>query len=388
MSIVKTDVVRAYLVEESTQGVPATPVAGSIIVTRDKIEFPSQATSFTEAKELSGTRSITDVMRNLRDAGSIKIPTYLRPSGAAGTAPNEGALLEALLGKKTTTPATSVVYEPAVAKKSMTLWMELEGGATVLFATGLAITEAEFAQEGKGGQPTADFSGSFLRLGWCGSEQLDGALLGGETEIVVHDSTLFSVGARIEVGTSNNAGAGHTVTAIDTATHTLTVSPAVSGAQDDDAAVVPALPTPTPVGQVIGLRPEVKIGGTSKNWKSWKLKVSDPVAVLSDEVTSDPTLADFPVGFVAQAGRKVEATVVAYFRSEDLAELAVNDADVAFAVDFETVAAAGKKVKISCAQCRVSVPELSLGEGAVERTLTIMAKATSAGENEVAFSYK
>lgn len=387
MSIIKTDVIKAFLVEEATQGTPATPATAGTLVLRDKVEFPSQATSFSEAKELGNTRSITDVMRNLRDAGSIKIPVYLRPSGAAGTAPGEGALLEALLGKKTTVPATSVKYEPAVAKKAMTLWMVLDGGASVLFATGLAITEAELGQEGKGGQPTGDFSGTFLRLGCCGTDALNGALLGGESEIVVDNSALFSVGARIKVGTSENAGAGHTVTAIDYTTHTLTVDPVISGAQSDGAVVAPAIPTATPVGAPIGLRPEVKLGGVAKNWKSWKVKISDPVSVLADEVTSDPSLADYPVGFVAQAGRKVEATVTAYFRSEDLAELKSSDADLAFAVDFSTVAAAGKRLAITCAKGRLNVPELAMGEGAVERTLTYMAFASGTGEDEVALLY-
>jgi hypothetical protein len=372
------DVLSCFLVEETTRGTAEEPTAADAVVLRGEgIKFPTQPQEYSKGREALNTRSVTVLAANLRGAGSVTLPTFLRPSGTAGTAPGEDKLLAALLPSKTVTPVTSVVYEPSADKPSQTLWLKTSNG--VLFCVQCAVHGLKLSRS-EDGFAQVDWELSFQRLGWAGESILSAALSGGEATITVDDPEHFSVGARIKVGDSD----GHMVTSVDYDTGAIGVTPVIVGAQADESAVTASLPTPTAVGAPLAARPAVKIDGTAIKWKSVELTFSETIAWVK-EVSEDPSLADYPGDFVARA-REVAATVRAVMRTSDLQRLRAQDTDRTFSIDW-SAQAAGKRVVFLLGQGRVRVPELEAGDPTVEFSLGFDAKASAAFEDELTVTY-
>jgi hypothetical protein len=387
MAVLTPRTLTAFLVPEVTAGTPVLPAtATDTIQLREGLSFPTQRTTTTALREVAQTASTTGLIRNLRDAGSVTIPTYLRPHGTAGSKPQEDRLWAALFGAGVVVGGTSVTYKPAIAKSPHTLWLRLDTGA-VMFCSGLYVNGLTLRQ-GEDGPVEAEWRAGFLKLGWCGSDTLAAAVDGTPAPAAtctVHDSAQFAVGAFIQIGTDHNSNAGYRITAINYSTHVLTVTPSISTDQAEDAAVVPLLPTATAVGTPLDTRPTVKIDNVAVYWKSWEIGVDEPISVLK-EVTSDPTLADYPTAFGRSGARTVTGKLGAVLRSDELNRLRAVDTDRSFIVDF-TQEAAGSRVTLTLAQGRWNVPELSAGDPALELTMDFEAKASASLEDELAAAY-
>lgn len=372
------DNLTAFLVPEVTPGTPVPPSGADAIPLREGLSFPTQPQTYTKIKEALRTRSTTALMLKAKEPGTVTLPCYPRPSGAAGTPPAEGPLLKALKGAETIVPATSVTYGDTLGKTAQTLWVGL--GSGLLFVTGLLIHGLK-AKQGEEGPPELDFEGTFQRLGWGGETTLGEDLAGGETDLDVADAAAFAVGCPVAVGTS----AGHQITAVDYAAGTLTVTPAVVGAQLTGVTVAAELPEPVLVGSVLAERAAVTVNGAAIRWKGWELTVAEPVGFVS-EVPEDPTAEMLPGVGVARAGREVSATVEAVMRATDFNRLRAVNEDRPFSLDFSH-AAAGSRLVIGCAQGRYQVPELSSGDPTVVFKLGYDARASGVLEDESTFTY-
>lgn len=384
----------AFVKVQSAFGAPVFPAATDAVKLRSGIRMPSQPTQHNKLMEVGNSSSVVGLVRQLRAAGSLTLPFYLRPSGTAGTAPMEDPIVAAALGTHTNTPATSDAYTCAApltkGATPYSVWFGIDtpgSGGVVVGATDAVCTGLTLRQD-KDGAVEGEATFEFGRLVWAGEGALDGAVDGDPVAVataVVADSTLFAVGSFLKVGTDDNSGSGYRVTAVDRSTHTLTVTPSISTDQLDEAVVIPlALPTPTVVGSVLEERMEVAINGSNVNWQSWEWNFSQP-ATFYFEVPADPANADFASGF-SVGDREITASVTAIMRTASLGYLAADDTDKSFGVDNSVNGTAGSLFTLSCPQGRYNVPPIEYGDPTVTVTLSFDAKASS-GEDEASITY-
>src|SRR5690606_17596560 len=108
---------------------------------------------------------------------------------------------------------------------------------------------------------------------------------GDETEFDIDDPEAFEVGSVISVGTSNNSGAGHLVTAKSGST--LTVTPSVSGAQSDGADVAAFAPSETVAGAPIaGILGSFEVDSVEIPITTFDLTIKNNFAPFNDEFGS------------------------------------------------------------------------------------------------------
>jgi hypothetical protein len=279
----------------------------------------NQQPSYTNSPEIVNSLDVMAQAKDVTPAGTWTIPALVRPSGTQGTAPLHDVLFECLLGSKTTatTAGSYVDYDPAVSKESFSIWWAV--GPMCRFAKGCSVNEARISVSNRG-YPQITFSGGLMWAGWAGRTQLGGAHAASAVDITVDDAARFSVGARIRNVTKDddNSGNGYEVTAVNTGTNTLTISPGIADpggwAVDDEIAWFLPDASPATSYAVEARKTSITIDGVSKTIKSINLSLSSPVMFLEDEITT----AGHPVAYVEQQ-RNLRGDVTLNVRPADVA---------------------------------------------------------------------
>ena len=91
---------KVFCIKETVKGTLVFPASENIVVAAGYATVNQQA-SFTDSEEIQESRDILERFQDRFSPGSWTIPMYLRPSGAAGTAPDGDVLFECLMGIKT-----------------------------------------------------------------------------------------------------------------------------------------------------------------------------------------------------------------------------------------------------------------------------------------------
>lgn len=279
---------RCYVVRESAFGTYIRPSGSSALkVTKSSMDSTIER---IKRRDASQTASTTEGITGRRTA-SWSVDSYAMGSGTAGTPPDIHDLLYAWFGTYTNTPSTSDAYTIAdsqTARGSVSLTREYNS----IFAQGMAgclVESFKFAYSGTS-LPMWTFDGPGADLYYTGYSTLNGALSGGETSIVVQTAAQdnFMVGSVISVGTSNNSGGsppGHIVTAKSGAT--LTITPAVTGAQSDGAVVAPYVPTESTAGSPVShVLATAALDGATLPVTSFELTGKNNFKVHDDEAGS------------------------------------------------------------------------------------------------------
>jgi hypothetical protein len=373
-----------FVVAETTPGTLVFPAAADLVVATGDGSL-NQNPTFTDSEEIANTRSVLDSFRDITPAGTWEIPTYIRPSGAAGDVPSTAAILEALFGDETIVGGTSVTYGCAMSLGTVSIWVKKKHSGvdegTVFFASGATVDQLSLGVTSKGAVK-GDFSGGFMQLGWCGTDQLNGALSGAETDIVVNDAKKSCVGGRIKIGIDDNSGAGYAITAVNVSTETLTISPANAGAQDDDTTVAPFLPTGTKTGTPAENRnATLSVGGSEINFKNLDLTFTNAIEYLTEEITT----SEYPEDY-AEGKRNVDGSIDIYLRHDDLQYFydAMQNTDKAIILTVS--GGAGYIMALTMGQCRLSVPVVSSTAPTVSLNIPYKAKA-STGEDEIEMAF-
>jgi hypothetical protein len=98
-----------YITTESTSGSYVAVAAGDAFTTTDPLSL-SQTFNTTDINEV-GTRLLQNrSCVNYAERATFDIPFLVKPSGTAGTAPAEDAILQKIFGTKTVASSTSVTY--------------------------------------------------------------------------------------------------------------------------------------------------------------------------------------------------------------------------------------------------------------------------------------
>jgi hypothetical protein len=328
--------------------------------------------------EKGSTRSIINRITGRKNA-SWSVDKYILPSGAAGTAPDDTDLWEALFGTKAVVSETSVTYSLAKEpSKSLSLHRFVGHFHEAICG---AVPSKGSIKFGGGDEPKVTFSGEGKDHYMNGSSTLASDATA-TADIVVTEPRQFAIGMKVKVGDDDNTGAGFTITDIDYDTDTLTLNASVTD-EDSGAAVVPLPVTETTAGNVI----PVVIGSVTMD--------SGTVCLTgcSFDIDQKVKLRNDEFGYSSARGyrhpdyREVTCSLDLYF--EKAAAKWVNDAKRFTAQDIAVVLGetSGSLVHIDANQVEFEIPKVEVPD-ADEATITISGKCMgSSGEDEITVAF-
>jgi hypothetical protein len=373
---------KIFVGKESTRGTAIAPATCSLIIAAGYGSI-NQQPSFTNSPEIQNSRDILDRFQDRTPPGDWSFPVLLRPSGTAGTAPMEDALMECLLGTKAVVALTSVAYTPALVKPSFTLWMQKDH--TVFGATGCTVGTAKAALAVKGAAQL-DLSGKFMKMVYAGTDTTNATEPLNETAIVVTNAKKFSIGAYVEFVESavvkNNTGAGYKITNVVAGTNTLTITPGLEEEITTGSVIRGFLPTGTEVGAPVENRLGVaKIAGSSFNVTAMDVNVSDDPQYLEDEITTSGYTEDY-----AETLRNVSGSFSVYFRENDTQYFydAINNVEKTLSMVVGTTA--GKIITIYMGRTSLSVPQINEQDPTIGLNVSYQALGTN-GEDSISITY-
>jgi hypothetical protein len=331
-----------------------------------------------DIREKGASRSLITRVTG-RKTADWSIEKYLRPSGVAGTKPDDTDLWEALFGS-VTTPNNTVLYallaEPAVV--GLSIFRNVGPHQEAICG---AIPSKWGLKFGGGDEPKVTFSGQAKDHYLSGSDAL-AAEVTSSVYIYVADARRFAVGMKVKVGTETNT-TGFLIDAIDYATNKITLHTAVTH-QVAAAAVIPSPLTATTAGIVIPvIVGTVKFGNTTILITGCSFDVDQKVKLRNDEFGSSSAS-----GYRHPDFRDVSCSLDLNFTSGAAAWL--NDAKRFTPQDIEVILGdtAGSKVQIDASQVEFDIPKPSVPD-TDETKITLSGKclATSAGENELTVTF-
>ena len=308
-----------FAVAETTAGTLVKPGAANYIIGAGYAKIGQQP-SFSNSKEIVNSRDIIDQFQDRFGAGEFELPTYVRPSGAAGTAPMGAILYTTLFGTETVTGSTSVAYSQALERDTLSLWVKKDH--TVFWARGCAVESLKVALQTEGAVE-AMFAGRFMEMGWIGTDDVAATEPLAETEILVTDAKKFIISGTTQClvefekadGTVyDNSSSGYAITAVNYSTNVVTVNPGLEAEVASGSIIRAYLPTGTVSGAPIEARNSVaKIGAVSTPVNTFEYEINDPVNFLENEITT----TDFPESRV-DSERDIKGSFGVYFRRDDL----------------------------------------------------------------------
>lgn len=342
-----------FAIKETTAGTLQAPTAGSFIIAAGVAKV-NQPESYTDSAEIINSRDVIDRFRDRTPPATWSIPLYLRPSGSAGTAPQEAALLECLMGTETVSGGTSVTYSQALTKSTFSMWLKHDH--TVFNCRGCTVDQATLALASKDGA-RLDMSGQGMQMGWAGTDNVNGTVSISATSVVVDDAKKYTVGALIEFVESgvvkNNSDSGYEVTAVNVATNTLTISPGAEEEIDDDSVIRGWLPTGTEVGAPVTAREGyVQIASSTVVVNKVDLTINDPAKFLDDEMTA--------TGYVeskVEQTRDISGNISVYFDEDDLSYFYDGRQNTSVDMDIIIGSTAGSIITINLPYTSLIMPE-------------------------------
>jgi hypothetical protein len=376
---------KILLVRETTRGVLAYPATdGSAVVTiAAGYGSMNQNPNFTDSDEVRNSRDVLDRFVDARPAGSWSFPAYIRPSGAAGTAPQDDVLYESFFGAKTVNAGVSVAYSQQLEKPSFSMWFMQDH--ILRFAKGCTVNSLSLTLNNTGGV-TQDWSGGLMWMGWCGTDTVKSDVVETpDNKFITNNPKRFEVGARIYNVTAedDNTGAGYEITAIDYTTGEITLGTALTAAWSADDEIAPFLPAAVEVGEPLASRlTTIDFGDdTSKRIQTMNITLNDPVQYIEDELSSDGC----PTEYMEQV-RDYSGTVNLYLRRADVKYFyeGFNDTELAVAIKFGKVA--GKKATLNMPQVAIEVPKVTANAPAINMAIGIKALGNT-GEDSATLTF-
>lgn len=317
-----------------------------------------------------------------RDDGSWTYKVAKRPSGSAGTPPQEHELLFALFGDYANVGATSDTYSFDSTVKRCLSFVEDMGDATQIH-TGALINTGSMEFDGAG-NVMWEFEGKHASTVISGTDQLNGALDNSQTDVVVDDASKYDVGSRILVESEIML-----ITAINYATNTLTVTRGYSATTPathiDDSTVTGLKPTHALVGakivQPIALTLDDGDGALSVDIISGKFTVDKQLKEFNDETsTVKMTGGEFDV-------KKVSLEITMRLYRDQLYLLNSINRNLSFAAVLTTGNTAGRTSTLTLPQMvGLHVPIEAPGDTEIIVTRTFEA-FENAGDDEATLVY-
>lgn len=266
----------------------------------------------------------------------------------------------------------SQVFKQTTSAPSFTLWMMTDWFCQ--FATGCTTANVTVDLKNEDAV-TLTMKGQGMQMGYAGVSAMTAAALADATDIVVAKAKDFTIGARIQNQTkgATNTTSGFTITAVDVATNTLSISPAVpAGGWAEDDVITGYLPPATPIGTpVVSRDTVVKIAGVAGKIRSTSLSVDVPKSYLTDEIGTA-----FPEEYV-EGQRKISFDTGTYFKKADVSRFYDGYNAQESTVEFIFGDTPGYKCSIFMPRVQLTMPTISR-DG---QTLALKIPGTALGTN-------
>lgn len=271
---------RLYITDQTTFGTPNFTVAGA-----DAVKMRESHISYAEDRhDRMDSRQTEGLVERIEGKATVgwSMSGYVNPPGDQGTTrPQLGQILEAAMGVETLNAGVSYAYSFSSAQTGLDdfFMMTQEFGGTWMEQADSCWVDT-FTVSGSGGDPISfSAEGGGRNVIFTGRTTLNGALSGGETTIPVNGGLAFEANSTIQIGTSTN----HAV--LTAAAGTITVTPAVVGAQSNGATVAPYVPAEVAVGSPIaGVNGTITLAGVAVPITSIEINVERNSKSFDDEV--------------------------------------------------------------------------------------------------------
>ena len=375
-----------YAKEESTPGTKVFPAGTDAIFLTGEGSF-RQVRNFIPDAQRRATLSKVERIKSRLSPGEWSLPTYIKPSGSLGTAPECGQMLKGLFGLEMVNAGVDVQYTLAGISDtlpSFTIWFRL--GHTVFCNMGCVVNSGDIAIKAGNDDDSIvgiTFNGFFMRQIRTGTDKLSQDETLGATTIHVANARKFMKESIISIGSLNNSGAGYEVTDVDYANNTLTISPQLEDNASQDDVVKGYLPSPTEAGEPVhGRLGQVTFdeGGSPVNTPiiAATIGINNNVKMVEDEKAD----VDYPNDFLRAAEREVTLSIDCYFKKDVAARWYEVDAQTEKEIKIPAGDTAGKRLRFEFPRVQLDTPEL----GGAEEVVVTMPKAllaSSSFEDEV-----
>lgn len=264
----------------------------------------------------------------------------------------------------------SRAYMQDNCRPTVSIWVKDDH--TVRFASGGVVTQIAVPQNKEGGQH-CDFTLQFRRMGWCGRSFLGSVPSTGTLSVVDENgknaADAYSVGGIVKNTTKNddNSGAGYTISVVDNANGTITVTPVPSGWSADDQ-IDPWLPDAAPIGDPLeSASTRVFIGGVAGKLLEGSITLSTPTSFASE-------IGDEYPGENADGTRELSMDNSLYFRAKDAVEFARGYDGYDLPVNVVLGNKAGKTLTLVMPRVKFAMPSVEENDTFVtlKRTGTIL----------------
>ncbi len=354
-----------FVVEETTKGTAVYPSAVSEKVIGAGQILINQQPTYSDSEEIADSLDVLDRFQDQVGAGTFTLPVYIRPSGTAGTPPMGKFLFESLMGTETISAGTSVTYGQATTKPSFTLWVK--SGHTVFFGTGACCDKMVLSAVNKGAAK-AIFNGGFMKLGWAGTDTVNGAVSSSTTVTVVNGKR-FTAGAYVQIDTDTNSGAGYKINSVSG--NDLTMADSITCS--DGVTIKGYLPTYTAVGSPVeNKNTSITIGGSSATLKAINLDYTSPAIYQTEEITT----SGYPEDYVEDR-RNITAKLDMLFRQSTLEYFYDGLNNVSQAVVITIGTSAGSICTINLPYSEIEVPEIAASAPTISLSANLKALGSS-----------
>jgi len=346
---------QCFIVLEDICGVLKKPTPTSVVYTVGPADIQQEREKLKDDQVRAGASEHASIKGRLQP-GPWSLGTYIKPSGILGTPCEEDVLLQCLMGLKTITPNTKVMYNLTDQLDSFSIW--LKKGHTVFAMRGCTVDKADFSI-GADKMVEVKWSGLGMERLYAGTATVSGvAALGATTLTLVATGALrYQPGTYVVVGADDNAGAGYLIKSVNYTLNTITLDTALAVGAGSGATVSPWLPTPaaevgTPVHGKIGL---VTIGGQNAIVLSADFSISNNIKYYDNLKNGVWTAESF-----ARPGRRaVTGKFQMHFLQSALSYYYRSDYFITNAIVIPAGDESGKIMEISVPYAEYGSPKLS-----------------------------
>jgi len=393
---------RVFVKKQSAVGTTPSFAAADalLVISPPKLE---QAAPQIEDAEIRNTLSPGDPIPGKFDVGTWELESYVKLPSSLGTAPEGGldALFEGLMGVKTVTASTSVVYTLKPITSGDMPWLSILAGDAIEgeLATDCVVTSCEITREtaptGDGSVFRAKFSGEFVRYRHAIVDQLaaDIVIATEDQEIEVTNGKKFDVGMRVQInddGTvDHNTNAGYLIDSITGDVLHVTTAIAGNHTASSSVTIEPWLPaSQTEVGTAVHAgRGLTTVDGNTADATGYSINIDTGTKLL----VNIESLQDYPPGRQSRATRRQPSIKLSTYKrpGEPVASAWYNHrTGTPVAVNTKVVhPTANVGFHIEAPRCFSERPAPS-GSDVIEFEMEYRPKKNSGNDNEVVLSLK
>ena len=365
----------AFFVAESTAFTPEVPAAANAVRVTD-FSF-GQPVGRQVVPDRKGTRSRMERGALRQPVVPWSLSGILRPSDAAGTAPDMGDIIKHAMGTEAVSGGVSVTY--SFLKDMTALTASIYGGLSP-FQQGVYGAVVQNLGLNWSGDDAVQWtaSGVGANVIRAGTTLADGAGASA-TALIVDDADFYTKGALISIGGDDNTGAGYQVTAVNHTSQTLTITPAATW--DDNDTVTAFLPTGTYAGNPL-YTPAGSIsfdnGSSSTREISGSLTVNTGIDLLNNEHGSSEATDVILTGM-----REVDMSLDFYVKEDETYLMGEWRRKVSQDIIKTLGDTAGSRLKINMDTAEIDPQDVSQGDDSAARFSANVIALGSSGEDEM-----